>query len=208
MPKGLKVLRAVSVVLSLVLIVGTVVSFFLAPSFQDAIMRKKLGDPDAIVTDTARSPWIYVNENGVARIESDVCYGMDEIVIPDAVNGIAVVSFDMEYKKAPAWVKRVVFPKTLRSVCDFPFYTWSGIEEIVFSEGIEDLSNMHISEKAQLKKLVLPRSLRKIKATTLPRAHEDFTIYYAGTKEEWLAVEGGAYLLTQYPVVFESNGVE
>jgi len=209
MTKGFRVLRTVSASLAVLLIVATVLSFFIVPRISDRKMREMLGDENAYVTDTARDPWIYVTEDGVAKLNAEHCLGMEEIIIPDAVNGIAVTSYDLDFKKPPAWVKRVVFPKTMQTIAEFPFHQWTGIEEIIFSEGITEFSRMHLGEKENLKKLVLPRSIDGLRYDVIKEAHPDLVIYYGGTEEEWLALGAGAKELSKkYTVVFESNGEE
>ena len=204
MTKGFRVLRTVSASLAVLLIVATVLSFFIVPRISDRKTREMLGDENAYVTDTARDPWIYVTEDGVAKLNAEHCLGMEEIIIPDAVNGIAVTSFTLNYEKPPAWVKRVVFPKTLRSIEPFPFHRWTDIEEIVFSEGIEDLSNVSIGQGENLKRLVLPCSVKKLNRGFFSWKDHPVEICYAGTKEEWLALgEDASYLANRYTVVYE-----
>ncbi len=204
MTRGRAILRTVAGVVMSTLFFLTVVAFFVVPIFADKEARAVLGDAEAYVTDTARAPWIYVDENGVATLNSDRCFGMEEIVIPDSVNGVVVTSFDMHYYYAPAWVKKVIFPSTLRTIEAFPFYHWDGIEEIVFSEGVEDLSVLVIGQKAHLKKLVLPRSVKAINAGLFSHKEHPVEICYAGTEEEWLALGAPAEKLSAlYTVIFE-----
>lgn len=207
MGKARKRFRVFCAVLMALVIVGTIAGFFWEPYFSDRATRAMLKDEDAYVTDTARSPWLYVDENGVATLNSDACFGMTEIVIPDAINGIRVTSFDMYFASPPHWVKKITFPKGMRAVGDFAFHQWSEIEEIVFKEGIEDLSNFYIGAKQKLKKLVLPRSVTALKVGFLDGANPALVVHFGGTEEEWLAMGRAAEkVLLQHTVVFLSEG--
>ena len=199
--------RVFCAVLMALVIIGAVAGFFWEPYFSDRATRAMLKDEDAYVTDTARSPWLYVDENGVLTLYSDACIGKTEIIIPDAVNGIRVDSFDMNFSPPPHWVKKITFSKSMRHVGDFVFHQWSEIEEIVFKEGIEDLSNFYIGAKQKLKKLVLPRSVTALKVGFLNGANPDLVVHFGGSEEEWFAMGQAAELVSlAHTVVFLSDG--
>ena len=183
MTKGKRILRAVFGVIMSALFFLSIVAFFVMPAIRDHEAREMLGDPDAFVTDTARDPWIYVDENGVATLNSDRCLGMEEIVIPASVNGIAVTGYSSHFTAKPVWVKKITFPSTLRQIEDFPFHKWDAIEQIVFDEGIEDLSSLTVGQRAKLTRLVLPHSLKKINKGIFSYKEHPVEICYAGTKE-------------------------
>ncbi len=208
MTRGRSILRAAVGVIMSALFFLSIIAFFVMPIIKDREARAMLDDPDAFVTDTARDPWIYVDENGVAMLNSDRCLGMEEIVIPDAVNGVTVTSFDMHYYHAPDWVKKVTFPSTLRTIAAFPFHQWDGIEEIVFQEGVEDLSLLVIGQKEHLRKLVLPRSVKAINAGIFSYKEHPVEICYAGTEEEWLALGSAAEKLSAKHTVIYEYGAE
>ena len=84
MDKKRKLLRTVSATCVLLLMLGTLLSFFFAPRIADARTRKELGLPeDAFVTDTARSPWICLDENGSATLYGDKMGGRTTLKIPE-----------------------------------------------------------------------------------------------------------------------------
>ncbi len=204
MTRGRAILRAAVGAVMSALFFLTVVSFFVVPIFADRAAREALGNTDAFVTDTARDPWIYVDENGVATLNSDRCLGMEEIVIPDSVNGVTVTGFDFHYNKKPSWVKKITFPPTLRTIEAFPFHEWDGIEEIVFSEGIEDLSGFFIGRREIFKRVVLPRTLTAVNIELFYLQERPVEICYAGTEEEWLALgNSAAYLAKKYTMIYE-----
>jgi len=203
MTRGKRILRTVAGAVMSSLFFLSIVAFFVIPAIRDREAREMLGDPNAIVTDTARSSWIYVDENGTAQILSDRCIGMEELVIPSAVNGIAVTGYNSHFTAKPAWVKRITFPPTLRQIESFPFHEWDAIEQIVFEEGIEDLSDLTVGQKAGLTRLVLPHSLKKINKGLFSYKEHPVEICYAGTKEEWLAMgAAAAYLAERHTMVY------
>ena len=207
MTRGRRITRAIAVSVAMALFFATLIAFFVLPFFSDRRMRKELGNPDAYVTDTARSPWLYVDENGNARIKAEKCFGMEEIVIPDVINGVIVTRYDSEFTPIPWWIKRITFPSTLRSIEDFPFHKWTDIEEIVFQEGIEDLSTFYLGARQNLKKLVLPATVKSLRADVLKGANAELVVHFGGTEEEWLAIGKAAVRISEeFTVVFESNG--
>lgn len=207
MTRGRRITRTVAVGVAMTLFFTTLIAFFVGPYIWDARMRRMLGDENAVVTDTARTPWIYVDENGVATPDASSCLGKEELVIPSAVNGIKVTGFDMNFTPPPYWVKRITFPPTLRSIGSFPFKDWSDIEEIVFEEGIEDLSMLHIGGKKKLCRLVLPASVKSVCRGMLTGASPDLVVYFGGTEAEWLAMGKATEEISQsFTVIFESDG--
>ncbi len=203
MTRGRSVLRSVSCVLVSVLFLLTIVAFFVLPILSDREARERLGDENAFVTDTARSPWIYVEADGTALVNSDSCIGMEEIVVPCSVNGITVTRFSFQYTTPPACVKKITFPTTLRAIESHPFQQWHTIEEIVFQEGIENLGNLVIGQKPHLKKLVLPRSVKKLHPGMFLYKEHPVVICYAGTEEEWSLVRGALELSGRHTVIYE-----
>lgn len=170
---------------ALVLILATLLSFFVAPPIKDAITRRTLGLPaDAFVTDTARDPWIYVNDEGEIFFHFDMAPTRTEFVLPDAVNGVRLKRFVGGSK---ANVKRITMPKYLTVNEEMVYMQpWSYLETIVFPEGVEDISSLSIYDMPVLTAVYLPRSLKKIYKSIF-RGCDSVVLYYAGTEEEWLA---------------------
>lgn len=197
-------LKHIAVITVALLLLGTVLSFFIAPRIYDAQTRRKLGLPDdAYVTDTARSPWIYVTEKGSGRLYGDKMIGIKRLYIPSAVNGIHLERVLLTYDE-PRSVEAVILPATLNYAKTYEaFQNWEGLKTIIFAEGTEDLSGSTLSSMPALEEVYLPASLKKISKKFLKE--EDVTVYYAGTEEEWLALGDGAReLLTEHAVVLET----
>ena len=77
-------LKHIAVLVMLLVLVGTLLSFFIAPVISDKRTRERLGLPeDAYVTDTGRDPWVYVNEEGKAFFYADKMVGMKDSSIHD-----------------------------------------------------------------------------------------------------------------------------
>lgn len=210
MSKTREWIRAAACVAMILLMIGTVVSFFVYPYFSDQSMRDKLG-VGAIVTDSARDPWITVDEQGVAYINSANCRYVDELVIPESVNEIPVVtfaSFEKPTSPPPVWIERITFPTTLREIGEFPFHQWDALREITFKEGIEDLSRLYIGPHERLEKLVLPASVKSLRPGVLEGAPETLVIHFGGTEEQWRAIGDTACALSErFTVVYESDGM-
>ncbi len=196
-------LQKICALCALALIFATLLSFFLATPMKDAITRKRLGLPeDAYVTDTARSPWIYVNEEGVIYLNPESAPLMTEMVLPDAVNGIRLKKFVGGNK---AGIKKLTMPKYL-TVNEGMVYmqTWAHLETMIFPEGVEDISKLDAFEMPKLTAVYLPRSLRYIYEDVFRRC-ENVVLYYAGTESEWLALGASARkLLARRTIVFDT----
>ena len=210
-------LKRVAVFAVAVLFVGTFLSFFIKPHVSDARTRRMLGlDGDAYVTDTARSPWVYVNEEGGVTLHTEYMVGMDTVVIPDAVNGVLVTGkADGEAFLPASRVRTVVFPKSF-SVSSpdgktgiFWFGKWDSLETIVFKEGAGDLTGVAIYEMPSLKSVYLPKSATGLYAWSFNDCPADLTVYYAGTEEEWQALGSFAKNVSKkYTVVFHTASPE
>lgn len=197
-------MRFVAVLLASVLFFGTVAAFFVVPALAERRAKEALGDEDVYVTDTARAPWLYVDENGTATILADKCGGRDEIVIPEVLNGITVTSFNMENYIKPLHIKKITFPKTLRKMEEYPFIGWASLEEAVFQEGIEDLSKMYIGPKDTLQKIVFPKTLKELRHNVLKDANPSLVVCFRGTEEEWLSIGKAAQTISsKYTMVYE-----
>ena len=186
------------------LLVGTFLSFFIAPHIKDARTRRTLGLPDdAFVTDTARSTWVYINEKGEATLFGDRMIGVKTLYIPSAVNGIALEKILYVYNK-PQGVEVVVFPSTLDiSSSIYYFRKWEDLKILVFEEDMQVLEGGAVLDFPALEAIYLPRSIKKIHSSFLKQ--ENITIYYAGTEEEWRALGTGAEKLAKnHTVVFET----
>ena len=206
-------LKHIAVVVILLLMLGTFLSFFITPAVSDARTRKELGLPDdAIVTDTARSPWVYVDEEGGVTLNTEYMIGMDTVVIPDAVNGVLVTGKAEGAAISPAsQVRTIVFPKRF-SVSSpdgktgiFWFGNWDRLETVVFEEGAYDLTGVAIYAMPALKEVYLPKSATGLYAWSFNDCPADVTVYYAGTEEEWAALGNFAKNVSKkHTVVFET----
>ena len=91
MTKGREWIRACAGVCALLLLFGTVISFFFDPYVPEDV-RGELPE-NALITDSARDPWLSVDEKGAACVYAERCVYLDELVIPEAINGIKVITF-------------------------------------------------------------------------------------------------------------------
>ena len=156
-------LKHIAIVTVILLLVGTTLSFFILPHIEDARTRKTLGLPDdAYVTDTGRSPWVYVTEKGSARLYGDKMIGIKRLYIPSAVNGILLDRVLITYSE-PQNVEAVILPPTVNfSKTHKAFRDWAGLKTLVFAEGTADLSESVLSSMPALEAVYLPQSLKKI----------------------------------------------
>lgn len=207
MGKGRRGIRIAASAVVLLLMMGTLISFFLSPSLPK---EYKEGLPEGYsASDSARDPWLSVEKDGTARVHPERCVHLTELVIPEVVNGIKVTAFYCSTEVSAPWIEKITFASTIRAVGEFPLHKWSGLKEIVFKEGTEDLSKTYLLTKPSLEKLVLPASLKALNPEFLKKGADNLVIYFGGTEEEWLALGKGALSLSAaYTVVFESNGAE
>lgn len=200
--------RKVAALAVLALLVGTLLSYFIITPVRDARTRAMLGDPDAYVTDTARSPWIYADENGTVTLYPEHMGGMTELVIPDAVNGVKVTGLASSVGAlSEKTVKTVVFPRFLTVNGEHMLYFrwWESVETLVFPEGVTDLSKLDILELPSLKSIYLPSTFTGIYEYSIRYCGDNVTVYYAGTEAEWRALGQSAENLSKKcTVVFET----
>ena len=191
----------------LVLLLATVAAYFIAPLFADAKIREELGDPDAFVTDTARSPWAYVSEDGVFSICHDKCYGVRILRVPESVNGVTVTSLGKFFEKPFLQVERLILPGTVKNPdIYYRLSEWKSLKEVVFREGVEDVSRVQLMCLDSLEAVYIPASVTKIGNVFLYSGNGNPVIYYGGTQAQWDALDMGADRLEdKYTVVFETT---
>ncbi|MBE6656447.1 MAG: hypothetical protein E7609_06250 [Ruminococcaceae bacterium] len=197
-------LKRITTLLVLLLMLGTLLSFFIAPRVADANTREDLGlSEDAFVTDTARSPWVYVNEEGEATLYGDRMIGKKTLRIPDAVNGVLLKRVLHVHTK-PKSVETVVFSSSVSVSKSLGYFReWTGLKTLAFEEGTTDLSGVSVHSMPALKEIYLPADITKISASFLKQ--EGVTVFFAGSEEEWLAIGKNAKtLLTKHTVVFDT----
>ena len=191
----------------LLLLVGTVVYMLTAPEREDERLREELGDPLAFVTDTARTPWVYANEDGTLRVYHEDCYHLTVLRLPEMVNGKPVSHVGNAFSTSLSNVERVIFPSGVtHPKVDNSLKKWTALKEVVFREGCVDLSDVTIYVGEGLEAVYLPKSLTVIGWHFMREGEGAPTIYYAGTEEEWAALGYHATRLAErYTVVFEAE---
>lgn len=184
-----QILRRVAAILFFALILATVLSFFIAPQIRDARIRAALGIPDARVTDTARSPYLYINESGEATLYPDGCGDMTELVLPEAINGITVKTFFVHGLEKPSRIKTLVLPRTFEAGSrNFTAEGWQSLETVIVPDGVKDISYMRFKDNPCLAAVYIPRSVTSVYSIMLKDQPELTVIHYAGTEEEWRAL--------------------
>lgn len=200
-------LQVFAAVALLLLMAGTFLSFFIAPVLEDARVRDALGDPNATVTDTARSPWIYTSQQSVFRLYPDKIPFADTVVVPDVTNGYPNKSFSY-----PGFmvlrIQTLVLPKTVtffavpKGLC----HNWIALERVVLSDGIEEVPAMNFGNAPALREVYFPASITRAPWVSVwDDVAEQLTIHYAGTEEAWLALGENAKTLAEtYTMCYES----
>lgn len=186
------------------LLVGTFLSYFITPALSDARTRREFGlSDDAIVTDTARSPWVYVNEGGSARLYGDKMIGITRLRIPNAVNGVLLKKVLFAYD-VPCEVEAVVLPCTMNHANSMKeLRDWQGLKTIVFAEGTANLSGCVITDMPALEEIYLPSSVTSIGGNFIQM--DGVTVFFAGTEQAWLAMGKNAETLAKaHAVVYET----
>ena len=200
MGRGRKGLRAVAACAVLLLILATVLSYFLPPELPDEF---KDGLPEGYTaSSSARDAWLSVDAEGVARVHPERCVYKRELVIPEVINGIKVTGFYCDTENSAPWIEKITFAATIETVGEFPLHKWSGLREIVFKEGTRDLSKTYLGTKKNLKKLVIPKSVTSMRADFLLDGAQDMVVHFGGSEAEWQALgRGAARLSEKYTVV-------
>ncbi len=190
------------VLFMLLLMLGTLISFVVEPIVSDARTRRALGDPDAYVTDTRRSPWISIDPEGRICLYPEKMIGKKTLVIPDAVNGVRVTGIDERFGLAGAdTVETLVFPAgfTVAEGDDRAISEWKNLKTIVFSEGIEDISKLDIMNCPSLETVYYPATVKKLYHSVIhvDSCGSDVKVCYAGDEDGWNAIEGGTYHISK-----------
>ena len=147
----------------LLLLVGTVVYMLTAPAREDERLREELGDPLAFVTDTARTPWVYANEDGTLCVYHEDCYHLRVLRLPEMVNGLPVSHLGNACAVALPNAERLILPSSVtQPTTGSGLKKWSSLAEIVFREGCLDLSGVPLYVGEGLEAVYLPKSLSAI----------------------------------------------
>ena len=166
-----KGIRTAAATIVLLLILLTVISYFLPASLPD---EYKDGLPEGyLATDSARSPWLSVDADGTARVHPERCVHKKEIVIPEVINGVKVTGYYCDLETPAPWVEKITFAATIDKMSDFPVHRWTGLKEIVFKDGVTDLSSTYLGTKASLEKLVIPPQCRRSRPRGYPSRQEE-----------------------------------
>ena len=190
------------VLFMLLLMLGTLISFAVEPIVSDARTRRALGDPDAYVTDTKRSPWISIDTEGKIRLYPEKMIGKKTLVIPDAVNGVKVRGIDERFGLVGAeTIETLIFPAGFEVAKgdDRAISNWKNLKTIVFSEGIEDISKLDIMNCPSLETVYYPTTVKKLYHSVIhvDSCGADVKVCYAGDKNGWDAIEGGTYHISK-----------
>ncbi len=199
--------RTVFLAVFFLLLVGTVVYMLTYPQKEDEKLREELGDPYAFVTDTARTPWAYVGDDGVLRVYPEDCYHLTVLRLPEMVNGKPVSHVGNAFSTSLPNVERLILPSGVaQPKIDRTLKKWTALKEVVFREGCVDLTDVTIYVGTGLEAVYLPKSLTVIGWHFMREGEGAPTIYYAGTEEEWAALGYHATrLAARYTVVFEAE---
>lgn len=202
-------LQVFAAVALLLLMAGTFLSFFIAPVIEDARVRDALGDPNATVTDTARSPWIYTGEDENIMLYPDKVPFRETLVIPTITNG----NYNRRFAIVPCIpmrIKTLVMPQYLNLALDTKnglCHGWLTLERMVFPEGTTNiLHHIRIGNTPALKEIYFPASITRAPWVSVrDDVAEQLTIHYAGTEEAWLALGENAKTLAEtYTMRYES----
>lgn len=205
--KSRAILRTLFLIVFLLLLLGTLILMLVIPSIEDARKREELGDPLAFVTSTARTPWLYVNEEGRVDLYHDDCGRMTVLRVPECVNGITVTHLGDAFSKKLVTVERIILPSTVSAPGDIGSLSgWTALRQIAMREGCTDLTKMSLKASKHIEEVYLPKSLKTIGWNFLREGDGSPTIYYAGTEEEFLLLGGDAKRLkNSYTVVYETS---
>ena len=185
------------VLFMLLLMLGTLISFVVEPIVSDARTRRALGDPDAYVTDTRRSPWISIDLEGMIWIRSERIGAKEILVIPDAVDGIKVTGATALH--GARGVKTLVLPAGFHAEDKgtYSLHEWEDLETLVVSEGVTNLYRLDPVACPSLNTLYLPSTLKVLNKNVPGDLDETDVVYYAGTEENWATLGKWAEDLSQ-----------
>ena len=192
--KRLRVQR-ISALCAILLFFATLLSYFIIPRILDARTRRALGDENAYVTGSARSPWISVDAEGLVTLYPEYTVGMSVLVIPDAVDGVRVTGGNA--MRGWQGVKVLVLPAgyggTHMEV--HALRSWEDLETLILPEGLTDLSKLDPVGCTSLRTMYLPTTIKEMHPYVAMDFPEGAEIYYAGSAEKFATLGKWATLL-------------
>ena len=126
-------------------------------------------------------------ENGVTTIGENAfwnCKAIENVTLGDTVTGIAKYAFG-----GCESLESINLPNSLTSIGGQAFGNCESLESIAIPSGVTSLATSTFASCTALKTVTLPTTLTKIGAAAFSRCYNLQTVGYAGTQDDWNAVE-------------------
>ncbi|MCR5689677.1 MAG: leucine-rich repeat protein [Clostridiales bacterium] len=129
---------------------------------------------------------------GVTRIERSVfygCSGLENVTVPDGVTSIGASAFS-----GCASLKSIALPDSVTSIECGVFLDCSGLTSITIPAGVTDIDGDMMfggtfSGCSALTSVTIPASVTRIGYSAFKKCDSLADIYYAGTEEQWNAID-------------------
>jgi predicted ribosomally synthesized peptide with SipW-like signal peptide len=153
-----------------------------------------------VTTDKAKATGIQLTANNVDTTA-------EEVVIPSNIGGVAVTEVGAEAFQMNNNITSVTIPSSVKSIDYNAFGACENLSNVQLSEGLEKIGigafyyceNLETIEIPSTVKVIedgafmgtnltsinLPEGIQKIEGKALASDNDNFTIYYAGTKDQW-----------------------
>ncbi len=193
------------VALCLVAAIGWLAWAAVSPTVIQKRARQLLGRENVVATDSLHTPWLYVDPTGVVHIKRERLRG-DTLIIPDAMNNVAVKGAVSTFGGAAYGIVEISFPSDIESV-ELWREHFPDLERIVFRDGVApdaDFTLRRLSAGESIA-VYLPRRLTALDSDAFRGSSKDMIIHYEGTEQEWLAYGAEAEeVAATYTVCYES----
>ena len=115
-----------------------------------------------------------------------VCSSLTNIVIPDSVTSIG----DHVFENCTS-LTSLIIPDSVTSIGTATFVNCTGLKTIIIPNGMTNIGDSAFVGCSSLTSIILPNSIKNIGYGTFYGCNSLTSIYYAGTAEEWSAVNVG-----------------
>lgn len=141
----------------------------------------------SINVDAGSADYTTVNGAVLSKDETELVIcpaGLTEFTVPEGVTSIGYGAFVYDQR-----LESVTLPSTLKDIQSLAFNGCEKLTTVTVPEGVTDINSMAFSSCKALSELWLPVSLAAIGNDICNYCDELTDVYYAGTEEEWNAID-------------------
>lgn len=137
-----------------------------------ALMILCIGSTKVVTADTNTEDAIFtyeVNEEDTVTITGFSEYPLENVVVPETLNGKNVVAIGKGAFSGYCDITKVTLPESLKTIEEYAFAYCDGIEEIIIPDGVEVIGENSFCGCSNLMKVILPKGITRINEYTFER---------------------------------------